>query len=707
MASKLHDNAGSTLTPARKVRVVAKLRGISRHEPDSEPKPNSWISVNKPQGESFEGVTLSFGEQSSSRYWMDYCYEEHEENELIYTREIKPLISAAFEGQNSTVIACGARGSGKTHLIQGSAEKPGLTMLAIAEFISLAEKNGKSISVSFYEVDHQDHAVDLLNPGQSPILVCEDRGRIQFKGLSQIPVKSVAEFQNFYFGACSTQKTIPRKGFERASRSHMGLIVYVFSQNASVENGPVSKMSFVDLAGYEDARKKSSDAICFAETNKINKSIYALLSVSHALSSNESRVPYRESKLTRMLQDSLRGTSRILIVACLNPSFCQDTVYMVNLASRSCQSIQKTFLDSTKKISSSANQIKTYQKSQITKSVSTTTKKIPASVSYQSEKKVVAAPKSAIKARKLFDEASKSTARAKKEIRMVQNSSETLLVNQDNSLDITGNKVESNTKVVKDNSPPNVSKNVKCDLMAENGDSSLDTSSEVEIYPIEEKGISLNGEDHQDASNFSEAVELVREDLNMNKENSLMLNEQGEQALAIVPEGQSINKENKSSMAYEDGSTPISSQLRDLSNRLKLLYSSTPLSVQIPEKECSSLDSISVDIMEPKTPVVDQITRANDRRDIMNPKSPWETFSVHNSGVKNNLVEEYLRFLNSANKEELKKLKGIGEKRATYILELREESPEPFKSLDDLKDIGLSAKQIKGMMKKEVGELFN
>lgn len=49
---------------------------------------------------------------------MDYCYKEHEDNEMIYTREVKPLVSAVFEGHSSTVIAHGARGSGKTHLIQ-------------------------------------------------------------------------------------------------------------------------------------------------------------------------------------------------------------------------------------------------------------------------------------------------------------------------------------------------------------------------------------------------------------------------------------------------------------------------------------------------------------------------------------------------------------------------------------------------------------
>jgi kinesin family protein 22 len=70
--------------------------------------------------------------------------------------------------------------------LKGTSERPGLAVFAISEFLSMAEKNGKSIAVSFYEVDHQDHAVDLLNPEQSPILVLEDHGRIQFKGLTQV-----------------------------------------------------------------------------------------------------------------------------------------------------------------------------------------------------------------------------------------------------------------------------------------------------------------------------------------------------------------------------------------------------------------------------------------------------------------------------------------------------------------------------------------
>ncbi|KAH1042887.1 Kinesin-like protein KIN-10C [Glycine soja] len=687
MDSKQFDRA------SRKVRVVARIRGFSvGPEANSEPSASravEWVSVNR---ENLDDVTISFGDQSSSRYLVDYCYKEDEDNELIYSREVKPLVSAAFDGHNCTVIAHGARGSGKTHIIQGSAERPGLAVLAITEFLSVTEQNGKSIAVSFYEVDHQERAMDLLNPEKPPILVFEDRSRIQFKGLTQVPVKSIEEFQNLYSSACFALKGAPKKGgCERVHRSHMGLIVHVFSHNGSL----LSKVNFVDLASYEDARKKSSDVSCLAETNKINKSIYALLNVCHALSTNESRVAYRESKITRMLQDSLRGTSKILLISCLNPSFCQDTIYMVSLASRSCHWIHRASLDSTKISASSAKQMVNSHKNQIPKSVSGTAKKLYGS-SKLLDKKVVVAKKSAIKGRKLFDEASNSATKAEKEAQCIS-----WYQTQDNSLSETGNDVILNSGVEKNTGNHVVinfgmEKDDSFSKASENGkhmqddsiqdDSSLNANIEVELNPLADEGILVDEEDHQKdpyASNYSEALSK------------------------IVQEDHSMNKENNNSRAIGDHSSatisspPISSQLRDLSNSLKMLYSSTPSCMKIPEKE-----PIPLDIVEPKTPTIEQNMSIN-RLDAMNAKSPWETFSMRGSGMKSSLVQEYLRFLNTANKEELKKLKGIGEKRATFILELREESPEPFKSLDDLKDIGLSAKQIKGIMKKEVGELFS
>ena len=153
---------------------------------------------------------------------MDYCYEQNEENEVIFSREVKPLISGVFNGCNSTIIAYGARNTGKTSVIQvgsillkfsfvtnvdssivffgitcilllkhhwilkGSCEKPGLAALAMTEILSMAEENGKSVAISFYEV-HQDRICDLLDSKQQAVFVLEDaQGRIQLKGLSRV-----------------------------------------------------------------------------------------------------------------------------------------------------------------------------------------------------------------------------------------------------------------------------------------------------------------------------------------------------------------------------------------------------------------------------------------------------------------------------------------------------------------------------------------
>lgn len=71
------------------------------------------------------------------------------------------------------------------------------------------------------------------------------------------------------------------------------------------------------LTGYEDTRKKSINGLNLVENSKIHKTMYAMLNVVHALSTTENHVPYRESKLTHLLQDSLGGASRVLMVTCL------------------------------------------------------------------------------------------------------------------------------------------------------------------------------------------------------------------------------------------------------------------------------------------------------------------------------------------------------------------------------------------------------
>jgi kinesin family protein 22 len=120
-----------------------------------------------------------------------------------------------------------------------------------------------------------------------------------------------------------------------------------------------------------------------------------------------------------------------------------------------------------------------------------------------------------------------------------------------------------------------------------------------------------------------------------------------------------------------------------------------------PQKQRTADDSNCLMLLELRTPmgscnIVGKVTGA----------TPLDKFIALGSNLKESLIQQYLDFLNVANKEELQKLKGIGERRAEYILELREDSPRPFKSLSDLGNIGLSSKQIQDILCKTATGIF-
>ncbi|XP_031281089.1 kinesin-like protein KIN-10C isoform X1 [Pistacia vera] len=677
--------AKTGLSHGKKVRVIAKVRGFT----DLEAESSNCVSVHKPNGVESETVSISFGDQSGSRkesYELDYCYEQSEGNYTIFTREVKPLIAGVFYGCNATIIANGARGSGKTHMIQGSDKDPGLAVLAMAEILSIVGETGKSITISFYEI-FQAHVYDLLDPKRQEVLALENRqGKILLKGLSQVPVNSISEFQKLYLIEHKSRKPVQKIPIEFPRRSHRGLIIHVSSPSDAI---PMGKMNFVDLAGYEDTRRKSSEGLNLVEKTKVNRSIYALHNVVYALNTSECHVPYRESKLTRMLQDSLGGKSRVLMLTCLNPTFCQDSMYMVSLASRSRQGINQTVLDSIKKAKSSARPMPhSSHKSQLPGSVSTTRKQIGNRLHFSVKKANGTA--SVTKGRKLFDEASHLT------------NSEKKIYEKESSVSVALPDRDSTSMVEKDASPLATTNPQETTIIDKESSISAalpdkDSTSVVEkdasplatTNPQETTIIDKDSFQHIEG-NYGE----VTPSINCNLKTPSFLEESG-----------NLDKENDDSQVNKDGSPLISERLQQISNNLKLLISSTPQHLEMPlRNDTSSIFQSCTDFVEPKTP--ERSVTVNDKWETENINSPWETISMHSSIMKDSLVKEYLKILNTGSREDLIKLKGIKQKRATRILKLREKSPEPFKNLDGLKDVGLSAKQIKGMMSKGIEELF-
>ncbi|XP_017255245.1 kinesin-like protein KIN-10C isoform X1 [Daucus carota subsp. sativus] len=681
---------------SRKVRIIATIRGYTDQESGSISE-NSLplISVYKHgEGGSDEKVTLSFGEQPACRknaYDMDYCYGQNEDSSLIFVKEIKPLISGVMNGKNASIIAFGARGSGKTCTIQGSEDKPGLAALAMAEILSAVEENGNLIAVSVYEV-YQDNVLDVLDANKKVQLFENAHGYTELRGISQVRINSMSEFVKLYYNN-GTRKATEKVGPKIARRSHKGLMICVLSDSGNPNSKVVGKMNFVDLAGYEDARRNSIDCANPVETANINKSLYALLNVVYALNTNESRVPYRESKLSRVLQDSFGGSSRVLLLTCLNP-VCQDTMYTVSLASRSLQGTNGLSDTMIRSSVSLAKPVQSSMKNQklpilsdatnkkvgsttIMRSSKSLTKQTQSSVKNQKPATVSATSKKgkesqsrfhkkivAKSGRKLFDDGVPSTTH--KEAKLAVDCSSAISLNEAVGVASSPKKKEETIE-----------------------DSSLKIMDSTEIlekenllapayHALEDKENSL-----APACNTSEEVA------------SPLISDIDFKALSPLEEESDIIKEENNNSQILEKSPPLSSQLRELSNSMKSLYSSTP-SVIATQDISNPFSRLSV--LEPQTPQTPLTSSLQNPREIFNNRS---------SGMKQSLVKDCLQFLNTASKDELKGLKGIGEKRATYILELREESPEPFKNLDDLQDIGLSAKQVKGIMRNVAGDLFN
>ncbi|GAB4826349.1 hypothetical protein Ancab_009215 [Ancistrocladus abbreviatus] len=645
---------------SQKVRIVGKIRAFLNKE-TGVIKP--WISVHRSQENSAGRVRVSFGDQGPSGkncFEVDECYEQEFRNDVIFDKEIKPLISLVFEGRDATVFAYGARESGKTYTIQGSEDEPGVAVLAMAEILSRAEEIGCLVTISLYEI-HQGRVFDLLDSKRPEVSVFKDaRGKIRLKGLSKVNVKSMPEFQNLYISGGNVRKSSQKIATEPLFRSHRGLIVHVLSSSNEYSSPLLlGKMNFVDLAGYEDATKKSINDSNIMEITRVNKSLYAIHNVVYALSIGESHVPYRESKLMLMLQSSLGSTNVILMVTCMNPHFCKDTVKTVSLASRLCQASHQANEGSSRRLKNASKTVLA-STSKVVKSMtpSTSMKKQVGSQLCIFEHK---ASRVAIetKGRKLFHEANQSK--------------------------------KSNQEMV-----------------------SFESASAIEPSFQEKENISLGSVSLIESSLQEEGCSISSTPLETEPLQTLPMKEVEENHIIPTPvshqtpisanfPGEDVNKENRILLLDEGGSPPLSARLRELSENLKSLCTSTQSKMK--NDSFTNYEGCK-EILEPKTPVQKPRVGVGEKCEFAPLASPWEKFHARSSGMKDSFVQEYLKFLNTASKEELKGLKGIGEKRATYILEQREQSPEPFKSLHDLEDIGLSTKQIKGMMRKAAGDLF-
>lgn len=264
------------------------------------------------------------------KFIFDKLFDENSTQNEIYETTTKPSIDAVLEGYNSTIFAYGATGCGKTYTISGTPENPGIIFLALQElFAKIGQQTEKDISVqvSYLEI-YNETIKDLLNLGTNPrsLTILENEHKeILVSNLTKVDTSNVDDVMDVIIKGNYNRTVSPTEANLTSSRSHAVLQVYV-TQAPHVtdiyEKNTRSVLSIIDLAGSERASATKNKGVRLHEGANINKSLLALGNCINALcdSRRSKHIPYRDSKLTRLLKFSLGGNCKTVMIVCVSPS---------------------------------------------------------------------------------------------------------------------------------------------------------------------------------------------------------------------------------------------------------------------------------------------------------------------------------------------------------------------------------------------------
>ena len=250
----------------------------------------------------------------------------------IFDYSIKSTVDDIMDGYNGTVFAYGQTGAGKSYSMMGSMDDPEQKGIIprITEQIFTAIQNGSDtidwlLRVSYMEI-YMEQIRDLLKPANSNLPIHEEKGKgVYVKGLTELYVQSADEVYEIMRVGGEARKVASTNMNQESSRSHSIFVINVEQENRETKSKKSGTLFLVDLAGSEKVGKTGASGQTLEEAKKINKSLSALGMVINALTDGKSsHVPYRDSKLTRILQESLGGNSRTTLIICCSPSSYND-----------------------------------------------------------------------------------------------------------------------------------------------------------------------------------------------------------------------------------------------------------------------------------------------------------------------------------------------------------------------------------------------
>ncbi|XP_031641022.1 kinesin-like protein Klp68D [Contarinia nasturtii] len=322
------------------VQVVVRCRPMSKKEQASG-EYKQVVDVYPSRGVVEIQHPSNTNRENRKMFTYDAVYDKSATQKSLYDEVVRPLVSSVLEGFNCCVFAYGQTGTGKTFTMEGirsknvrasaidsigenNKELEGIIPRAFEQIwsnISRLENMNFLVAVSYLEI-YMEELRDLLKPNSSKSLELREHEQmgVYVPNLHSVLCKNVDEMLNVMAQGNKNRTTGKTNMNEHSSRSHAIFMIKIEMCDLDTNKVKVGKLNLIDLAGSERQSKTGATADRLKEASKINRALSSLGNVISALAENSPHIPYRDSKLTRLLQDSLGGNSKTIMIANIGPS---------------------------------------------------------------------------------------------------------------------------------------------------------------------------------------------------------------------------------------------------------------------------------------------------------------------------------------------------------------------------------------------------
>ncbi|KAL1505510.1 hypothetical protein ABEB36_005059 [Hypothenemus hampei] len=318
-------NSPDKLTSNESVQVIVRCRPLSLKEVQQDYRSVVKIYSNRGVIE-VENPKARTENERSKIFTYDAVYDEQSTQQALYDETIRPLVASVLEGYNGCVFAYGQTGTGKTYTMEGGddIEEMGIIPRAFDQIWShIARKTGVEflVSVRYMEI-YMEEIRDLLRIKSTKTHeLREQTGEgVVVTNLHSHTCQSAKDMLKAMKTGNINRTTGATNMNEHSSRSHAIFQIKIEMMEGDSKSMKVGKLNLVDLAGSERQSKTGATGDRLKEATKINKALSSLGNVIYALAENSAHIPYRDSKLTRLLQDSLGGNSKTIMIANIGPA---------------------------------------------------------------------------------------------------------------------------------------------------------------------------------------------------------------------------------------------------------------------------------------------------------------------------------------------------------------------------------------------------